>query len=81
MNTIDIIAIVLIVLSACARRGSLLDFQRHMVRLESLGYSSVPMMMTDPNFMKAYRHVKGWSTVLRVLLVGYAASWVVTLLA
>ncbi|CFQ72220.1 Uncharacterised protein [Yersinia enterocolitica] len=78
---IDIIAIILIVLVLCTRRGAQVDLQRRCFVLSRLGYESVDLMCTDEHFMRAFRHVKFWSMVLRVLVVGYAASWIVTLLS
>lgn len=81
MNVIDVIAIALIVLVLCVRRGTSTDLVKHTRRLESLGYSSVPLMLTDDYFSRAYKHYKFWTGALRVLLIGYAGSWVVTLLS
>ncbi|CNJ90252.1 Uncharacterised protein [Yersinia enterocolitica] len=44
---IDIIAIILIVLVLCTRRGAQVDLQRRCFVLSRLGYESVDLMCTD----------------------------------
>lgn len=80
MTTIDIVAIVVIALTVWMRLRSVNNFKRRIDQLESLGYSSLNMMMTDDTFMVAAGRVQLWAKTLKVLCIGYALSWVATLM-
>lgn len=81
MTIIDAVAIIVIVVLFLLRTGYKSNMESEAYRLEKLGFTKYEIVQGSELIAHNYRMFKRVSLIQRVLLIGYAGSWVVTWLS